>query len=57
VVILGVLILVRLGVRQVDVVIKGDSKSALSWMDKGKVSGKAEFTSSDLPIGRIEGLG
>jgi hypothetical protein len=44
--VLGVLVLVRLGVRRVDVVIRGDSKSALSWMDKGKVSGKAAMNAA-----------
>jgi hypothetical protein len=38
--VLGVLALVKLGVRGSDVVIRGDSTSALSWMDKQKVSGK-----------------
>jgi hypothetical protein len=44
--VLGVLVLVRLGARQVDVVIRGDSTSALSWMDKGKVSGKAAMNAA-----------
>ncbi len=44
--VLGVLVLVRLGVRQVDVVIRGDSTSALSWMEKEKVSGKAAMNAA-----------
>jgi hypothetical protein len=38
--VLGVLALVKLGVRGVDVVVRGDSTSSLSWVDRQKVSGR-----------------
>jgi hypothetical protein len=44
--VLGVLVLIRLGAREVDVVIRGDSTSALSWMEKEKVSGKAAMNAA-----------
>jgi hypothetical protein len=44
--VLGVLALVKIGVRGVDVVVRGDSTSALSWMDRQKVSGKAAMNAA-----------
>jgi hypothetical protein len=44
--VLGVLALVKLGVRGVDVVVRGDSTSALSWMDRQKVSGAAAMNAA-----------
>jgi hypothetical protein len=44
--VLGVLVLIKLGVREVDVVVRGDSTSALSWMEKEKVLGKAAMTAA-----------
>jgi hypothetical protein len=44
--VLGVLALVKLGVRGVDVVVRGDSTSALSWMEKQKVSGSAAMNAA-----------
>jgi hypothetical protein len=37
--VLGVLALIKLGFRGVDIVVRGDSTTALSWMEKQKVSG------------------
>jgi hypothetical protein len=44
--VLGVLALIKLGVRGVDVVVRGDSTTALSWMDKQKVSGEAAMNAA-----------
>jgi hypothetical protein len=44
--VLGVLTLVKLGVRGVDVVVRGDSTTALSWVEKEKVSGKAAMNAA-----------
>jgi hypothetical protein len=44
--VLGVLVLVRLGAREVDIVVRGDSTSALSWVEKEKVSGKAAMNAA-----------
>jgi hypothetical protein len=44
--VLGVLALVKLGVRGVDVVVRGDSTSALSWLDRQKVSGSAAMNAA-----------
>jgi hypothetical protein len=44
--VLGVLALIKLGIRDVDVVVRGDSTSALSWVEKEKVSGKAAMNAA-----------
>jgi hypothetical protein len=44
--VLGVLALIKLGVRGVDIVVRGDSTTALSWVDKQKVSGKAAMNAA-----------
>jgi hypothetical protein len=44
--VLGVLALIKLGVRGVDVVVRGDSTTALSWVQKEKVSGKAAMNAA-----------
>jgi hypothetical protein len=38
--------LVKLRVRGVDVVVRGDSTTDLSWVEKGKVSGKAAMNAA-----------
>jgi hypothetical protein len=44
--VLGVLALVKWGVRGVDAVVGGDSTTALSWVEKEKVSGKAAMNAA-----------
>jgi hypothetical protein len=44
--VLGVLALIKLGIRGVDVVVRGDSTTALSWVQKEKVSGKAAMNAA-----------
>jgi hypothetical protein len=38
--VLGILALVKMGVRDVDVVIRGDSTTALTWVTEGRIKGK-----------------
>ena len=42
----GVLALVKLGVRDVDVMVRGDSISALSWMSQGTIKGQAAINAA-----------
>jgi hypothetical protein len=44
--VLGVVALIKLGVRGVDVIVRGDSTTALSWVQKEKVSGKAAMNAA-----------
>ena len=44
--VLGVLALIKLGARDVDVLIRGDSTTALTWMTEGRIKGKAAINAA-----------
>jgi hypothetical protein len=50
--VLGILALVKIGARNVDVIVKGDSTSSLSWIQKQKVSGQAAMNAA-LVLGSL----
>ena len=44
--VMGVLALIKLGVRDADVVIRGDSTTALTWMTEGRIKGKSAINAA-----------
>ena len=43
---LGILALIKLGVRDADVLIRGDSTTALAWMTEGRIKGKSAINAA-----------
>ena len=44
--VMGILALIKLGVRNADVMIRGDSTTALTWMTEGRIKGKSAINAA-----------